>query len=67
MELDEAQLYSDVITAYRQRLDAATFELERALAQAAQKDRRIAELEAKLEPYEAERASRPKPGKPPVR
>lgn len=61
MEFDEPKLYSDVLVSYRSRLDVAIFELERAAAQSAQKDSRIAELTRELEAARA-----PKPGPPPT-
>ncbi|WP_411732194.1 hypothetical protein [Paeniglutamicibacter sp.] len=60
MEFEEQKLYSDLIVAYRQRLDVAIFEMERAVAQSSQKDGHIAELTRQLESARA--TQDPSPG-----
>lgn len=67
MDPDELFLHNHILTEYQQEVHRLKFELARANAQSAAKDQHIAELNATLAPYEAERANRPKPGKPPAR
>lgn len=66
--MDDEQLAAQsIVDEFRQALADTQFLLAKANALHKVKDRRIAELTAQLEPYEADRAARPKSGKPPTR
>lgn len=63
---EERIIYESAITEYRQALAGTQWALAQANGRVKARDALIAELTATLEPHEAERAERPKPGPPPA-